>query len=82
MQDVVDCLFAHAAERGMAGLSGRTQPGLLEALLPKGCHFLHRSATVALSRDKDLMARLAGGDAFINGLAGETWIRLIGDEFT
>jgi hypothetical protein len=82
MQDVVDCLFAHAAERGMAGLRGRTQPALLEALLPKGCHFLHRSATVALSRDKDLMARLAGGDAFINGLAGETWIRLIGDEFT
>ena len=80
MEEVVDCLFAHAAQRGLAALRGRTQPALLEALLPKRCQFLHRSATVALSPDKEIAGMLAGGEAFINGLAGEAWIRLIGDD--
>lgn len=80
MHDVVDRLFAHSAARGLAGLRGRTQPVLLEALLLKKCQFVHRSATVALSRDRVFSERAASGDAFINGLAGETWVRLIGDE--
>jgi len=80
MQDVVDRLFFHAAQRGLAGLRGRTQPALLEALLLKNCCFIHRSATVALSKDAVFAECVARGDAFINGLAGETWIRLIGDE--
>jgi hypothetical protein len=79
MQDVVDQLFSHAFERGLVGLRGRTQPALLEALLVKDCIFVHRAATVALSRDQAFLGRVAGGNAFINGLAGETWIRLIGD---
>jgi hypothetical protein len=81
MQDVVDRLFLHASERGLAGLRGRSQPALLEALMTRGCVYAHRSATVALARDKQLLRPIAEGDAFINGLAGETWIRLIGDDF-
>jgi hypothetical protein len=79
MQDVVDQLFSHAFERGLVGLRGRTQPALLEVLLVKDCCFVHRTATVALSRDQVFLGRVASGNAFINGLAGETWIRLIGD---
>jgi hypothetical protein len=81
MQDVVDQLFSHAFQRGLVGLRGRTQPELLEALLVKDCLFVHRAATVALSRDQIFRQHVASGNAFINGLAGEAWIRLIGDRF-
>lgn len=80
LEDVLDCLFAHACENGLAGLRGRTQPALLDAMLVRNCWFRHRSSTVIISPDQALSQYVTSGKAFINGLAGETWSRLIGDE--
>ncbi|HSP25884.1 MAG TPA: hypothetical protein VLQ65_11990 [Saliniramus sp.] len=80
LEDVVDCLFAQAFDAGLAGLRGRTQPALLDAMLVRNCWFRHRSSTVVISRNQVLLQYVANGKAFINGLGGETWSRLIGDE--
>jgi hypothetical protein len=79
LEDVLDCLFTHTHDAGLAGLRGRTQPALLDAMLVRKCWFRHRSSTVAISVDKGLLQDVSSGNAFINGLAGETWSRLIGD---
>lgn len=78
---VIDRLIEHAAARGAAGLRGRTQPALLEALLARPIAFVPVASTVAHSRDADLLRAMTSGQAFFNGLAGEQWSRLIGGTF-
>ena len=78
---VIDCLLRNAHDRGMVGMRGRTQPALLQAMIGKKCAFLHTSSTVVHSRDPALLEAMTTGRAFLNGLAGEGWTRLIGDRF-
>lgn len=78
---VVDCLIADASARGAAALRGRTQPALLEAMLGRRIAFTHVASTVAHARDAEVARALRGGEAFLNGLAGEHWSRLIGGRF-
>lgn len=78
---VIDCLLRNAHERGLVAMRGRTQPTLLNAMIGKKCSFLHASSTVVHSRNPDLLAAMTNGHAFLNGLAGEGWTRLIGDRF-
>jgi hypothetical protein len=78
---VIDDLFAHAAGQGCAAVRGRTQPSLLDALLRRGCVMLHRASTMVQARDPELLRVVKAGDALVNGLAGETWTRLIGGTF-
>ena len=75
---VLDCLFADAAERGAAGLRGRTQPALLEAMFSRKIVFAHSSATVLHSANTDCLDAFARSEGFFNGLAGEQWCRLFG----
>lgn len=79
---VIDCLVEHAGNRGVAALRGRTQPELLAAMLTRRTAFLPATATIAHSRDPALLNAMAHGEAFLNGLAGEEWSRLIGGRFT
>ena len=79
---VIDCLIEHAAGCGVAALRGRTQPELLAAMLTRRTAFLPATATIAHSRDAALLSAMAHGEAFLNGLAGEEWSRLIGGRFT
>lgn len=78
---VIDCLLRNAHDRGLVAMRGRTQPALLQAMIGKKCAFLHASSTVVHSRDPDLLEAMTTGRAFLNGLAGEGWTRLIGDRF-
>ncbi|MET3792106.1 hypothetical protein [Aquamicrobium terrae] len=79
---VIDCLIGHAAAHGVAALRGRTQPALLAAMLTRRIAFLPATTTIVHSRDAGLVGAMASGQAFLNGLAGEEWSRLIGGRFT
>lgn len=78
---VIDCLTGHAAAHGAAGLRGRTQPALLKAMLGRRIAFTHVASTVIHARDFALLRELQGADAFLNGLSGEYWSRLVGGRF-
>jgi hypothetical protein len=78
---VIDDLFAHAASQGFAAVRGRTQPHLLDALMRRKCLMVHRASTVLHAREAEIMQAVRGGDALLNGFAGESWTRLIGGEF-
>ncbi|WP_292530949.1 hypothetical protein [Mesorhizobium sp.] len=79
---VIDCLIDDAAARGVSGLRGRIQPALLEAMLGRRIAFLTVASTVVHSRDPELLDAMKNSQAFLNGLAGEQWSRLIGGRFT
>lgn len=78
---VIDRLLKHAHGRRMVAMRGRTQPALLEAMIGRKFGFVHASSTVVHSRDPQLLQVFQSGRAFVNGLAGEGWTRLIGDRF-
>lgn len=78
---VLDSMLAHAGERGMVALRGRTQPALLEAMLGRRFAFLHASSSIVHARDPAVLQPFLAGKAFFNGFAGESWSRLIGDRF-
>jgi hypothetical protein len=78
---IIDCLIRNAHARGLVAIRGRTQPALLQAMLGKKCAFLHTSSTIVHTRDPALLEAMTNGKAFLNGLAGEGWTRLIGDRF-
>lgn len=78
---VIDSLFAHGADRDLAGLRGRTQPALLEAMLGRRVAFTHLASTVVHARDAEIVRCFQDGEAFLNGIAGEHWSRLIGSRF-
>jgi len=78
---VVDDLLIHAMERGCVAVRGRMCPGLSEALLTRRCLFFHQSSTIYRTTDAEVSAALRSGDALVTGLAGESWIRLIGHGF-
>jgi hypothetical protein len=78
---VIEQLLGDAGASGAVGLRLRVQPWLLDALLGRGGFFLHRSSTLVHSRNPALLAPFVSGKAFFNGLAGEAWSRLNGDQF-
>ncbi len=78
---VIDCLIGHAAQRGAAGLRGRTQPALLAAMLGRRIAFTQPASTVVHSRDEELVNAFLSSQGFFNGLAGEHWNRLAGGRF-
>ncbi len=79
--DVVDCLFREADQAGLSGLRGRCAPQLMDALLTRNCVFLHRASTVIHTANHELAHVVEADGALITGLAGESWTRLVGDEF-
>lgn len=78
---VIDCLSDHAAARGAVALRGRSQPALMNAMLTRRIAFLPATATVVHARDPGILQTILNGQAFLNGLAGEEWSRLIGGRF-
>ena len=78
---VLDRLFLHAEEMGAVAVRGRDQPFLLDALLTRNCFHVHRASSLVHARDESLIEPFLSGRAFFNGLAGDSWTRLVGDEF-
>ncbi len=74
-------LIAFAAAQGCNAVRGRSQNDLLDALFKAGCLLRHRGATVADTSDPALMQALEAGSAPLGGFFGETWIRLVSDDF-
>lgn len=72
-QMVVDRLFLTACRQGLAGLLGRTQPALLDAMLTRKCLFFHKSSTVVHAGETSILAPFLRGHVFLNGFAGEGW---------
>jgi hypothetical protein len=77
---VLDHLFQHAWRRGAAAMEGRMEPRLASVLGQRHCLF-HSTSAFALihSRDAELLAALARGDAFFTRLEGEWWLRFLGE---
>lgn len=78
---VVDDLLAQAWRLGAVAVAGRCQPELMETLQQRRCLFRHGGFTMVRSRSPELMDAAVGGNAWLNGLAGEAWARLSGGEF-
>lgn len=79
--ELVDDLFAHACGQGCAGIRGGGHPWLTPELISRKTVFYGRAFFVAHARDKSLLQPIQSGQALISGLAGENWMRLIGDRF-
>ncbi|MGI2032712.1 hypothetical protein ACRQ1B_10025 [Rhizobium panacihumi] len=79
--ELVEDLFAHADAYGCASVRGAAHPWLIPALMQRRAIFLGRAFYVAHARDKSLLEPVKAGQALISGLAGESWMRLIGDRF-
>jgi hypothetical protein len=75
-------LLAHAESLGSVAVRGRTQPHLIDALLRNRCVLFQHASTTIYTNNADLLSAIRSGDAFIIGLAGEGWTRLIGETFT
>jgi len=78
---VLDRLFLHAEQFGAVALRGRIQPYLLDALLTRNCIHVHRASSLVHARDPDLLEPFLSGRAFFNGLAGDSWTKLVGEDF-
>lgn len=78
---LIEKVLAHAHATGAVAVAGRAQPALLDALLGKKAYLTHGASTVIHSKRADLVTAFAGQRGFLNGLAGEGWSRLIGDDF-
>lgn len=79
--ELIDDLFSHADGAGCAGLRGSGHPWLTAELLTRRTTFHGRAFYLAHARDASLLQPIHSGQALISGLAGENWMRLIGDSF-
>lgn len=78
---VLDGAVVHAGQHGMVAIRGRVQPWLLDQMLGRRIAFTHVTSTVVQARDPAVLQAFMEGKAFINGLAGEGWTRMIGGRF-
>ncbi|MCW5719627.1 MAG: hypothetical protein KIS86_00645 [Devosia sp.] len=78
---VIDALLGDAARLGAVAVRGRTSPALFDALLERRCLMFRHGASVISGRDKAVVDRFKQGDAAFNGVVGERWSRLLGDDF-
>jgi hypothetical protein len=77
---VLDHLFSHAWQHGAAAIEGRMEPRLARALGQRHCLFQTSSVySLIHSRDAELLATFARGDAFFSRLEGEWWMRFFGE---
>lgn len=78
---VMASVVAFARSQGCSAVRGRTQAGLMTALFKIGCLMRHRCSTVVNTADAAMMQALEGGTSMLGGFFGETWMRLVSDEF-
>lgn len=74
-------LVDFATAEGCVAVRGQSHAGIMDALFKAGCILRHRGATVADTKDAALMQALESGSAPFGGFFGETWLRLVSDDF-
>lgn len=79
--DLIDDMLMDAHRFGCSAVRGAAQPWLHGALICRRTLFLSRTFYLVHAKDKTLMAPFRDGMALASGLAGESWMRLIGDHF-
>lgn len=80
---VIARMLADAAEIGAVAVRGATSPDLMKGLFrQKGIFYHHVMGTIAWTRDPDVAAILRNGNVFLGGLAGETWARIVTEDFS
>jgi hypothetical protein len=80
---VVDAVLRHASELGAVAVRGASNPALVNGLTSQtGIFYHHVAATVVFTRGAALQAAFRSDEAFLGGLFGETWTRLMGDDFS
>ena len=72
--DVLDALFADAVHRGGAAVQGRVEPRLLAALAQRGALFRFSARSLIHSKEPELLAALAAGQALLTRLEGDWWM--------
>lgn len=71
---VLDHLFSHARERGVAALQGRVEPLLFEALATRRCLLHHTERALIHTFDLRLGNTLLSGRAMLTRMDGEWWM--------
>jgi hypothetical protein len=79
--DLIDDMLLDAHRHGCSAVRGAAQPWLNNALICRRTLFLTRTFYLVHAKDKTLLAPFRDGMALASGLAGESWMRLIGDHF-
>lgn len=75
-REVLAHLFHHAWRHGVAALSGRLEPSLIQELSEQSCFFHHRGFWVlAHSRKNEIVQTILRGDAYLTRLEGEWALR-------
>ena len=75
-REVLAHLFHHAWCHGVAALSGRLEPSLIQELSEQSCFFHHRGFWVlAHSRKNEIVQTILRGDAYLTRLEGEWALR-------
>jgi hypothetical protein len=72
--EVLETLFADVVEHGGAGAQGRVEPRLLAALAHRGALFRYSARSLVHSREPELLAVLAAGQALLTRLEGDWWM--------
>lgn len=76
---VLGMLLADAWRHGAAAVRGRLDPRRVEELSGRHCWFRWDSTwTLVHSRDREIVAAIEQGDAFLSRLEGEWWLRFLG----
>src|SRR5436309_7238725 len=75
-RQVLTHLFHHAWRHGVAALSGRLEPSLIQELSEHFCFFHHRDLWVlAHSRNAEIVQTILRGEAYLTRLEGEWALR-------
>ncbi|MBB3944387.1 hypothetical protein GGQ73_000310 [Rhizobium skierniewicense] len=77
---VVDTVFTSLKEAGFAFASAQVRPEIIPALSKqKGIWYRHVTGVSAASRSPEFKQAMQSGQAYIGGVAGESWSRLVHD---
>lgn len=70
---VLDAVIEHARRGLSAGLRGRVQPGILEALPGRGCFLRYEGNVLIHARDDELSRAISAGEGLLTRTDGEWW---------
>lgn len=77
---VIDDLLAYADALGCTAIQGMAQPFLMAALgQVRAMNFVPRGAYCISTRHAEIVTAVQSGDAYLGGLFGEDWSRLLTD---
>jgi hypothetical protein len=78
---VLDSLLEDAYQNRCVAVRGRAHSRLMDELLSHNCIFFGSGSVLVHSRNADIMEEACSGNAFLSGLAGEEWSRIVEDDF-